>query len=55
MKEHYAQLLNYLKTTGIEVGLIVNFGTPKIQYRRFENRFNGELNMSDAIRNLLSE
>jgi len=32
---HEAQLLNYLKATGIRVGLLVNFGRPKIQYRRF--------------------
>ena len=29
-----AQLLNYLKATGIRVGLLVNFGRPKIHYRR---------------------
>ena len=32
--EHQAQLINYLKATGIEVGLLVNFGTPRIQYKR---------------------
>jgi GxxExxY protein len=32
------QLLNYLRATGIEVGLLLNFG-PKAQFRRyvFEN------------------
>lgn len=28
--QHFAQLLNYLKATGIEVGMAINFGTPKI-------------------------
>lgn len=37
--EHFAQILNYLKATEIEVGLIVNFGNPKLEYRRFNNRF----------------
>jgi GxxExxY protein len=31
---HEAQLLNYLKGTGLKVGLLVNFGTPKIQWKR---------------------
>ena len=38
-KEHFAQLLNYLRATGMETGLIINFGKPKIDYRRFDNRF----------------
>lgn len=39
LNEHFAQILNYLKATEIEVGLIVNFGKPKLEYRRFNNRF----------------
>lgn len=31
--EHEAQLTNYLKATGIEVGLILNFG-PRPEFRR---------------------
>jgi len=32
--EHQAQLINYLKATGVEVGLLVNFGRPKVEYKR---------------------
>ena len=31
---HEAQLLNYLKATGFNLGLILNFGSPKLQIRR---------------------
>jgi GxxExxY protein len=34
MPEHSAQTINYLKATGIEVGLLINFGRPKIEYKR---------------------
>ena len=34
LPEHQAQVINYLKATGIEVGLLVNFGTPKIEFKR---------------------
>ncbi|MGC2235457.1 MAG: GxxExxY protein [Pyrinomonadaceae bacterium] len=51
VNEHFAQLLNYLKTTGIEVGLIINFGNPKLEYRRFNNRFIEENPLKDFFKN----
>jgi GxxExxY protein len=36
--EHRAQLLNYLNATGLEVGLLVNFGHyPGLEYERIVN------------------
>ena len=31
---HEAQLLNYLKATGIKVGLLINFGPQKCEHKR---------------------
>lgn len=31
---HEAQLMNYLKASGLHVGLLINFCQPKLQYRR---------------------
>ena len=34
-REHEAQIINYLNATGIEVGLIINFGKSKLEFKRF--------------------
>jgi GxxExxY protein len=31
---HESQLLNYLKATGFKLGLLINFGSPSLQYKR---------------------
>lgn len=33
-QEHTAQALNYLRATGVEVCLIINFGKPKVEIKR---------------------
>jgi len=33
-KQHEAQLLNYLKATGLKVGVLINFGRTKCEFKR---------------------
>ena len=35
--EHQAQLINYLKAANKEVGLLVNFGNQKLEYKRLHH------------------
>lgn len=31
---HRAQMINYLKATGLKLGMIINFANPKLEYER---------------------
>ena len=33
-----AQLLNYLRASGLQYGILVNFGTPRAEIERYENK-----------------
>jgi GxxExxY protein len=36
---HFAQCMNYLKATGLQVCLLVNFGRPRVEVKRIVNQF----------------
>jgi len=43
---HEAQLVSYLTTTGIEVGLLLNFGAASLQFKRKHRTYRGRNNDS---------
>lgn len=38
--EHEAQVMNYLKASGLSVGLLFNFGVPKLSFKRIVWQYN---------------
>lgn len=49
VEDHDAQLLNYLKATRIEVGLLLNFGpTPEVKRRVYDNERKGPMHWTPA-------
>ena len=50
VSEHEAQVLNYLKTTGFQLGLLVNFGNIKgLQHKRIPNFLPIRSDSSDSL------
>ena len=37
-QEHYAQVYNYLKATGMELAILINFGKTSLEYKRFPRK-----------------
>jgi GxxExxY protein len=35
---HYAQAMNYLEAYNLEVGLLINFGSKRMEFHRFTNK-----------------
>ena len=51
--EHKAQLLHYLKATGVEHGLLINFGSYKFEIRKFARTSNTKKSINKSFSFLL--
>ena len=37
LPEHEAQIINYLKATNVQLGILINFGEKSLTYKRYMN------------------
>jgi GxxExxY protein len=49
LPEHKAQVINYLKAAGIDVGLLMNFGKPRVDYFRLYRRENNLVHPANPV------
>jgi GxxExxY protein len=49
--EHFAQMVNYFKATETKIGLLVNFGHSRLEYRKFENSCCEPKSLADFFKN----
>lgn len=56
LPEHQAQVINYLKASKLPIGLLVNFGNQKLEYKRLHHPdiFNSEDSPEEILHYLLS-
>lgn len=49
IREHQAQLFNYLKVSGLPIGLLINFRRRKLEYQRLHQsmEIDGEINSTE--------
>ena len=47
--EHAAQTINYLNAIGIQVGLLINFGKPTLEFKRFTRSNTDEQDYKTAV------
>ena len=45
--EHTSQLINYLKATNLQLGILINFGKESLEYKRILNKYHRSANYSN--------